>query len=337
MIFDLAYATRVESLQFPRWDTDLDLPKRRAQLLSELDAWIKSPVLSDLAATWNGSPSSTQARDLFDWYDEFSSQRWDRRAGQERNLAAAADLTRAQEAATMTVADSIGLLTSRPPERTRYDFMLILGGLIRACVTRPRYARELLDSGIDVGHVTALGGFRPLAGDEADLARILDVTAGNEFEAMIAGLKAAFPSLGPESVSTSAAGEPGNADWAIAKFSGDAMTVIAAPSRQPEDRRANTADTFAWWAASMDDLRGKHVLLVTNPIYVPYQGAAATENLGIKFDVTVETVGISATAADLGDQTQPFGPSNYLQEIRSAIRGYHSLYATAARLAAGAE
>ena|ERR1700722_11065643 len=327
----------MEYLEFPQWDTDLDVTKRRAQLLGQLEAWIRSAALSDLAANWNDAPvSGISESALFDWYDEFSARHWDRRAGQERNLAAAAELSPAQESATMAAAEAMGLLSSRRPERRHYDFTLILGGLIRACLTRPRYAREVLDSGIAIGQVAALGGFRRLAGDELDLAQSLKVTAGNEFEAMIAGLKVAFPSLGPAEVATSAALEPGNADWAIARFSGGAMTVIAAPSRDPDQRRANTADTFAWWADRIEDLRGKHILLVTNPIYVPYQGAAATESLGIKFDVTVETVGISATAADLGDRTQVFGPSNYLQEIRSAIRGYKSLYAATRRPAADA-
>lgn len=275
--------------------------------------------------------------ELYDWYDEFSSKHWDRRGGRERNLASSADLTEAQADAAMEAATAIGLVGSRPPERAEYDYVLILGGLIRACVTRPRYARELVDSGIAVANITALGGFRPLAGDELGLAEAMDITAHNEFQAMIAGLKTAFPHVGQEEIETSAIGEVGNSDWAIARFGGADMTVadmtvIAAPSREPGQRRANSADTFAWWAGRIPDVRGKHVLLITNPIYVPYQGAAAIENLGIPFDVTVETAGISAKAADLGAHTQPFNPTNYLQEIRSAIRGYRSLYATVSQL-----
>jgi hypothetical protein len=154
---------------------------------------------------------------------------------------------------------------------------------------------------------------------------------------MIAGLKAAFPELGQELIETSVAGEERNSDWAIASFGDGEQTVIAAPSREPAERRANTADTFAWWAERISEMRGKHILLVTNPIYVPYQSAVAIENLGIPFDVTVEMTGISASAADLGAETQPFGPANYLQEIRSAIRGYRSLYDKVGRLADGTE
>jgi hypothetical protein len=328
----------MESLQFPQWDTDLELPERCAHLLSGLEAWIKSSTLRELAAGWGGElPSNLVAAELFGWYDEFSARHWDRRGGRERNEASSVELTPIQAKTAVDAAEVLGLVGSRRPERSEYDFMLILGGLIRGCLTRPRYARELVDSGIKVRSITALGGFRPLRGDELALAEVMNVAAHNEFQAMIAGLKAAFPELGQELIETSVAGEERNSDWAIASFGDGEQTVIAAPSREPAERRANTADTFAWWAERISEMRGKHILLVTNPIYVPYQSAVAIENLGIPFDVTVEMTGISASAADLGAETQPFGPANYLQEIRSAIRGYRSLYDKVGRLADGTE
>lgn len=317
----------METLQFPQWDTDLEPARCRAQLLDQLEIWIGSSTLSELASQWAHTPhQDVSPTRLFDWYDEFSSQHWDYRAGRERNLAASAGLTSSQQRAAMEAAEAMGLLRSRPPRRSHYDYMIILGGLIRACITRPRYARELMDSGLTFDVVVALGGFRPLAGDELALAKRLSVAAGNEFEAMIAGLKAAFPSLGDEEIETSTPAAAGNADWAIARFGAEPITVVAAPSRDPEHRRANTGDTFAWWAENIKDLDGKHILLVTNPIYVPYQGAAAIEALGMPFHLTVDTVGISSSAADLQEDTQRFEASNYLQEIRSTIRGYKSLY-----------
>ncbi|HEY3904721.1 MAG TPA: hypothetical protein VGM14_12500 [Streptosporangiaceae bacterium] len=326
----------MESLQSPQWDTDLELPERCAHLLGGLEAWIKSPTLRELSSGWdNELPSNMTATELFDWYDEFSARHWDRRGGRERNEASSAELTPVQAETAVEAAEVLGLVGPCRPKRSEYDFMLILGGLIRGCMTRPRYARELVHSGIKVRSITALGGFRPLRGDELALAEAMNVTARNEFQAMIAGLKGAFPDLGQERIETSVVGEESNSDWAIASFDDGDQTVIAAPSREPTERRANTADTFAWWAGRVSEARGKHVLLITNPIYVPYQSAVAIENLGIPFDVTVEMAGISASAADLGADTQPFGPSNYLQEIRSAIRGYRSLYDVVARLADG--
>jgi hypothetical protein len=103
------------------------------------------------------------------------------------------------------------------------------------------------------------------------------------------------------------------------------LFVIAAPSSAPEERRANSVDTYHWWAEKVGGLAGRRLLLVTNPIYVPYQGAGAIEVFGLRHGASIETVGVSRGAADLGAQTQTFLPSNYLQEIRSAIRGYRNL------------
>jgi hypothetical protein len=90
-------------------------------------------------------------------------------------------------------------------------------------------------------------------------------------------------------------------------------------------RRANTADTFVWWAERQRSLQKAHVLLITTAIYVPYQEAGAIRTLAMPYGATVETVGVPPDIADLGVHTQPFAPGNYLQEIRSAIRGYRHL------------
>lgn len=316
----------MEFVELPQWDTDLAPHDRQSQMLSQLDAWIHTAALYELASCWGSEPpmqASTET--LFSWYDDYSAEHWDFRAGLERNQAPKPSLAKRQEAAARKAADAVGLLRARPPRRTQYDFALILGGLVRACITRPRYTAELIDSGLVVGQVLALGGFRPLRGDEVALALELGVAADNEFEAMVAGMSKAFDTVEAPRIESSTQGKAGNADWAVAHYDQDSMQVIAAPSRDPQQRRSNTADTFAWWADRTHHLEGRHVLLITNPIYVPYQGAAAIENLGMPYDVTVETVGISAAAADLGRRTQSFDPTNYLQEIRSAIRGYRSL------------
>ena len=314
-------------LPIPRWDTTLPPYQRKATVLKQLDAWIRSDTLFDLARAWDGAvPRNALTAELFAWYDNFSADHWDYRAGRERNLATAPPLSDEQVATAYTAASDIGLAAFRPAEGMRYDYTLILGGMIRACLTRPRYAEELAHSGVHTGDIVALGGFRPLRGDEIELAAALGISAQDEFEGMLAGIKRAFPDLEEPAVETSVPFDRGAADWAVARFPGSDVSVIAAPSREPNTRRANTADTFAWWAESHTALRGSSVLLVTNSIYVPYQGAAAIENLGIPYDVSVETVGISPRAADLGEATQSFGPHQYLQETRSSIRGYRSLH-----------
>jgi hypothetical protein len=311
----------------PTWRADLPEPQARTQLSADLGAWIRSEPLTALASAWGAVPPLNAGdRELYQWYDELSEEYWDFRQGAERNQARRADLTLRQEDAALATATALGLVEARPPSRQDYDHVLILGGLVRACVVRPAYAARLAQEGATFGNITALGGFRPLRGDELDLATALGVTADNEMDAMVQGTARAFALGRDPEMRRSHPSRMGNGDWAIARFAERLdISVIAAPSSDAAVRRANTADTLVWWAEQQDSIEKSHILLITTAIYVPYQEAGAIRTLAIPHHVTVETVGVPADIADLGPHTQPFGPDNYLQEIRSAISGYRDL------------
>lgn len=312
------------ALPLPEWDVDYPESQRSSLLSRRIDGWIRSPALANLAEEFGGIPPHGETSQLLAWFDDFSGEVWDFRRGRERNLAAIPTLSEDQRGATLTAATELGLVASPGPSRAAYDHCLILGGLVRACITRPRYAALLASSGVSFGNVVALGGFRPLGGDEVQLAERLEVPATNEFAAMDFGLRKAF-AINEEPQVQLGDGSGGNHDWRVHEYRESRCQVVAAPSSAPESRRANSADTFVWWARRTAALGGSHILLITNPIYVPYQGAAATQILAMKFNVQVETVGISGEAADMGRETQAFEASNYLQEIRSGIRGMRSL------------
>ena len=106
---------------------------------------------------------------------------------------------------------------------------------------------------------------------------------------------------------------------------GPAVSVLAAPSSDAS-RRANTADTLWFWA-QRHAAGTRSVLLVTTPVYVPYQNAVAVEVLGLRHGLSVETVAVSPAASDLGADTQEFLSSHKLQELRSAIQGMRGLRA----------
>lgn len=105
------------------------------------------------------------------------------------------------------------------------------------------------------------------------------------------------------------------------------LSVVAAASSDPAARRANTIDTFLHWAERRDPARVDSVLIVTTPIYVPYQNAVAVEALGVGHGIAVDTVGVSASANDLGQHSQEFRAQHHLQELRSAIRAMRMLLA----------
>ena len=286
-------------------------------MIALVDAWAESPALHELVGAFGGSPPSRQP---LDWLDAFSAAHWDFRGGRERNLARPADISDAQAALVLRLAPDLGLAGQETPSRAHYDAVLMTGGMIRAGIVKPRHVAALLDGGLQTDAVVFLGGFRPFAGDEVALAEALGIRGGDEFTAMVAGMELAFGPLGEPEI---ARGD----DWC--EYRWRRLSVLAAPSSDPS-RRANSADTYRFWAAERS-AGATGALVVTTPIYVPYQGAAAVQVLGLDCGLAVETVGTSAAASDLGEYTQPFLPAHHLQELRSAIRGMRSLRAALVR------
>ncbi len=119
------------------------------------------------------------------------------------------------------------------------------------------------------------------------------------------------------------------ASWWVREYvsaSGLPVSVVAAPSTEPGARRANTPDTYGWFATELATLQpGQRILLITTDIYVPYQHADALRMLALLYGVEVNVAGMRPGKLDARLQ-QAFGPHNYLQEVRSTIRALRALY-----------
>jgi len=306
----------------PRWDA---LPGDAERCVAAIDSWTAALLDSGVVAAFGDAElvglAPTAALDAL---EGFAAEHWDFRAGRERNLARVPEFTPAQLTAIDAATAALGLDGTPPPSRGHYDAVVMTGGMVRAGIVKPRYLRELADAGLDWGEGVFLGGFRPFAGDELDLAPRLGVAGDNEFDAMVAGLREAF-ALGLVPDAEFWGGGTGAAGWrdVVWMVDGRRLRVVAAPSSEPDVRRANTADTYRFWAMRAPDVRS--VLVITTPVYVPYQGAVAIEILGLEFGLSVETVAVSASATDLGPDTQLFLPHHRLQELRSAIHGMRRL------------
>lgn len=323
-------------IELPRWDGE---PGDAARCVVQIDSWARElrdhPVLGEFSPQTAAQLRGLEGADLFDALDDFSARNWDFRGGKERNQASVAAFSTSQQRAIEDAAARLGLDGTPPPSRTSYDAVIMTGGMVRAGIVKPRYLRELADRGLQWHLGVFLGGFRPFAGDELQVAPKLGVEGNDEFDAMSAGMKHAF-NLGPADFTEGLPGTStgaGREDSAVSArwredswdWNGRNLRVVAAPSSDPHHRRANTEDTFRFWARRTPGIRS--VLVITTPVYVPYQGSLAIEILGLEFGLSVETVAVSDSASDLGEYTQHFGPQQRAQEMRSAVRGMRSLRA----------
>ncbi|MBX3089020.1 MAG: hypothetical protein KF772_00355 [Cryobacterium sp.] len=313
-------------VELPRWDRR---PDDAESSLDRIGTWLRALLDSGIISSFGGDESRWRrlgTQECLAEVERFASDHWDFRGGRERNLAADATFTPTQRRLVESVGRELGLLGTAPPARTYYDAVVMTGGMIRAGIVKPRFLRELEAAGLDWWNAVFLGASRQFKGDEIELARELQIEGSNEIDAMTVGMQRAFDLGEPDRDSS---GGAGLGLWLVRSWDAGEreFSVVAAPSSEPELRRANTADTFRFWAGG-EGTGCESVLVITTPVYVPYQGAVAVEVFGIESGMSVETVAVSDTANDLGPLTQVFLDQHVLQELRSAIHGFSALYKT---------
>jgi hypothetical protein len=315
------------------------LPSGRERLPAAIEAWARSHPVRMLVAQFGDvtpdgrpeqPPADTSVAELLAWLHDFSGRHWDFRNGRERNLATTPRFAPEARVLAVRAAAALGLMGGTRPPQGRYEHVLILGGLVRGCLARPLHAAALLRDGvITAGAVTALGAFRRIDGDEHGLVeRVLGDEVSDELHAMDAGVRNAF-GVNVPAAERGEESEDVGASWRVLDYrtgDGQLVRVVAAPSTRPGER-ANTPDTYAWFASELAKLQpGERVLVVTTQIYAPYQHADALRMLALTYGVEVDVTGVVPGDAHPGLR-QSFGPDKYLQEIRSTIRALRDLHA----------
>lgn len=311
-------------------------PDAARTIIDDIDNWVSSDPIATIVGCFGG----VMPRDSLDarlaYLEEFASQHWDYRDGKERQQARREVFSEATAAEAVKVAHALGLVDAAPPRHQQYTHVLVLGGLVRTCLERVRYASMLLDSGIESDQVSAIGCYRPINDSEKELAAQLGMQdARYEVDAMAAGVRWSFGVSSP--VTLEHEGDPAydaNRSWSISTYATQRamIRVVAAPSLDPDKRRANTADTCEFWANNVVDLSADdRVLVVTSSLYVPFQHCDAIANIGLPHGCGIETVGINLVGAH---ECRSQAADRYLQELNSAIVSMRRLYkaATAAKV-----
>ncbi|MET8261717.1 hypothetical protein [Micromonospora sp. NPDC005205] len=303
-----------------------------ARITVDVRAWVCSTPLRGLVAHFGGDWPDGDLTAALRFLDDFSAQHWDFRGGRERPDAREPDLGPATATLVLDAAAALGLIHPVPPTRDAYAHLVVLGGLAHACVRRVAYAAHLLRAGLTVGgEVAVLGSFRPLS--EWERATLADAglpAEDTEVDVLDSAVRRVFGVAAPAEQDGVDAGHPHHS-WSSRTYRPaglPAVRVLAAPSSEPHRRRAHTADTQRFWAGHVQLAPDDAVLLVTAPIYMPFQHCDALRTLAVPYGCEIETVGVDPTLADLARlPEQTLSPGRYLQEIRSAIRSMRALHA----------
>lgn len=170
-------------------------------------------------------------------------------------------------------------LVSHQPEHRVYGAILVLRGLLRACLAPP-YARRLLDEGTRARSVVALDGFRPIAGDELELASSLELPRQDldEFHAMVEGSIARLDHL--DTLLCERGGQTHSSPRRL-------FTSTSARHRSPWSRlrqahlsrgeQTLATPTGTGSRRSRPCRAAQECSRLTTAIYVPYQGCVAIE------------------------------------------------------------
>lgn len=308
--------------------------EKQEKLLFQLQTWLSKPELEALVKGFGRKiPSSLGIEERIEWLVNFS-EIWDYRRRQTMANSESAEerarwlvrdnnLSEEQIELTMKAAETLGLIGSSIPTQQNYDYILVLGGARMSCLFRMKYAGELCRcGGIKVEKIAGLTGFRTVLESEREAANIYAPKAITEFDLMRAALTKVFNPILIDSKQEVL--QDTNSSWAVEEYKGErTFSLIAAPSTEPEYRRANTSDTFIFWQNQERIGRRKRILLITSQIYVPYQQMEAIRVLGIPYEHELETVGFPREWSNGMQGLQK--PENYLQEIRSTLLSIRKL------------
>lgn len=295
---------------------------------------------------WIDSPPFQRAIRSFDWDDDGSrdltsridrlvalSDEWDFRK-RTASLEVAGShsestrwtsnhslLTTEQAVAASAAAKELGLAVASTPAHSEYDAVLVLGGARLSCLLRTQWAAEVVSRGGGVRETVLLASERPVGDSERDATDTYAPGAKTEFDLFVSAASEVYGIASDDYLGNRVDQDNPNLSWEIREYethSADRVLILSAPSSEPERRRSNSADTYKFYLDQCHVPTGARLLLVTSPIYVPYQQLEAIRVLNVPMGFHVETIGFPPERqAELQGMQ---GPQHFLQEIRSFLQ-----------------
>lgn len=305
----------------------------QAETRAAILGWIDSNIFQEAikAFGWEDDRSQPLSRRV----DELVrlSDEWDfrRRTARSESMGASAESTRwtsnsellgqSQLDVATRAGDQLGLSRESTPAHDSYRAVLVLGGARLSCLLRTQWADEVLQGGRTTRDIVLLGGERPVADSERDATDTYAPHAQTEFDLFVAAAHSVFGVDSERFQGEQHVDDHPNLSWEVREYDAEPnprVVVMSAPSSDPSNRRANSADTYKFFIERNHLSPGERLLLVTSPIYVPYQQLEAIRVITVPLGIHVETVGFPPTwHAELQGMQ---GPQHYLQEMRSFLQ-----------------
>lgn len=298
---------------------------RISELKDNLWDWICSKELQFLIKLFIEEEIETKEDDFSEYIKYLNTvvEKWDFRRkqanGGERWNIYDEEMTHQNADTIISCAEKLGMVNVVRTELDP-DYIVPLGGARLTNLNRPQMVKYLMEQyNWKDKKIVALAANRLIDDTEREIIDTYAPGALTEYDAINAGLKITFGVSEFKDVVYD--NENVNLQSRIRiyrdSYKGSVIYSVAAPSSN-SNRRANSLDTFRFFAEKFSIDCGSKILLITSSIYVPYQLLKFIP-LALKYDVEVAAIGTDV----IGGISQK--ASNYLQEIKSAVNAIYDL------------
>lgn len=306
-------------------DITLKQTERIEALEAIISRWIHSEPFIRLIRLFSGSiPSTGTLKEEIEYYNNFANV-WDYRKhranGGERWLVTDDRFLTDNESEIMDCMYLLGLI-GVTESKQQPDYILPLGGARMANLDRCLAANEVYQLYRKKAiPVVALTGMRPINDIEKESLEKYAPEAQTEYEAICGGIEKAFNI--PIGAYTECIHPNDNINlvWAERIYDYDKMiiNILSAPSSDPK-RRANSMDTFEFFLMRYKPKTGSKILLITSPIYVPFQLMKFTD-LALERGFYVDCIGNKS----YDHSPKVLNTASYLQELKATINAINVL------------
>lgn len=212
----------------------------------------------------------------------------------------------------------LGFFGINTPLLSQYSHVLVLGGSLNACFARTRCASQWVSASTRC--VDGLTCYRPLNPKERE--RFPDFYRGDtEFSAMTDSFIDVFRLSADEIADEFYGNRNLNLISCIRTFqyrTDPGYRIYAAPSTQPEVRRADTGDSILFYLREAHLLPDDRILAVTNNRYCNRQFVQMVYHLMKEnFPVYIDVIGCTPDEQIIGKDT--YDPFQFLQDLISVL------------------
>ena len=287
-------------------------------------SWLDSAEMTELLARFDRTLTAAGLRNRLAEAEQISRDIFDFRQGGERWEAKKAEFSRR----TVEAADALVARIYRDPQDLPATELgepthgLVLGGRINSCLLRAELLADLLEQGLQVGHLWGLGSRRDVVEREREVASGLHLgPVTDELDAMCAALCYALNL--PHGAERSRR-SPREVRWLTMS-----PIPVAGLAAEPGEgnARATTSDTYRFFLEAAGSVtENDRILIITSALHAPFQHAQALAELSVPTGATITSVGAHIATSREAAVRAEWTTAEWLQEIRSAIWSMRIMY-----------